>query len=107
MRRKLLLIRRVVGSSMEPTFAEGQVLIASPLARVRLHDVVLLRHNGLEKLKRVAKLEGGMVFLAGDNPAASTDSRHFGRLSKDVITGTVIWPRRHTLGSAYVAASER
>lgn len=90
---RLLIIRRVVGASMEPTLTEGQVVLASGLIPLRLSTVVVLRHAGIEKIKRIDKLENGTVFVTGDNPAASTDSRHFGALPAEVVIGTVFWPR--------------
>ena len=35
------------------------------------------------------------VFLVGDNPLASTDSRDFGWLPQEHIIGRVIWPQIH------------
>lgn len=97
MRRKLLIIRRVVGSSMEPTLKDGRIVLASGILKLRERDVVVLEHSGLEKIKRISSIEGGLVFVAGDNPAKSTDSRQFGPLQSKVIIGTVIWPRRRTM----------
>lgn len=88
----MLLIRRVVGDSMLPALPAERLIIA-----VRLHykpgDVVVVRHDGREKIKRVHSMQDGQVFLLGDNPPESTDSRHFGWLPKEVIVGKVVWPR--------------
>jgi type IV secretory pathway protease TraF len=43
-------------------------------------------------MKRVVRIEDrGGVWLEGDNPAESTDSRHFGPVSPDEIFGLVRW----------------
>ena len=40
-------------------------------------------------IKRVAKVEEGRVFLRGDNPEESTDSRGLGALGVDRLVGQV------------------
>jgi phage repressor protein C with HTH and peptisase S24 domain len=78
---------------MEPTLKAGQIVLASSLLRCRTGDVVVLAHNGLEKIKRIEKLENTRVFIVGDNPAASTDSRSFGWIPQSAVIARVIWPK--------------
>lgn len=87
------LLRRVVGRSMLPTLNGGQLIVVY-CGRWRVGDVVLLRHNGLEKIKRVVQIDGARVFVVGDNEAQSTDSRHFGWLPRASVRGKVVWPRK-------------
>jgi phage repressor protein C with HTH and peptisase S24 domain len=90
----MLYIRRVMGTSMLPTYEEGQVIIAlKTFNNLRVHDIVIISHGGLEKIKRVSELSGNMIYVRGDNPKHSTDSRHFGWLEKHQVKGKVIWPR--------------
>ena len=79
---------------MEPKLNKGQLLAAVGLFR-HLHpgQVVIVRHDGKEKVKRIERIDDGKVFVIGDNLAYSTDSRHFGWLSKDQVMGRVFWPR--------------
>jgi phage repressor protein C with HTH and peptisase S24 domain len=78
---------------MLPTFDEGQVVIAvKSFRKVRLHDIVIISHQGREKIKRVTELDGKKVYVRGDNPRHSTDSRHFGWLDQTHVKGKVIWP---------------
>ena len=95
-RRKLkpLLLRQIVGKSMLPKFKDGGVLVASGwFGRLRPHDVVIVRHGGREKVKRIREVSGGQLFLLGDNADMSTDSRDFGWLPLETVTAKVIWPR--------------
>ena len=82
---------------MEPTFKAGTIIIASGLRTPQEQDTVVINHDGLEKIKRLEKLESGKVFVVGDNAAASTDSRQFGWLDEAAIIAKVIWPRRRTI----------
>lgn len=101
-RRKLrpLLLRRIVGNSMLPRFDDGDVVVASGWFRkLRPHDVVIIRHDGREKIKRVQHNAGGKLFLVGDNQTESTDSRHFGWVDEGIVVGKVLWPRLSQLGA--------
>lgn len=89
-----LLLRRVVGASMWPTFKQGEVVVASTnVDDVQIGDVVMVEHDGLEKIKRVAGVRPGEIYLLGDNPSASRDSRNFGWLSAKSVKAKVIWSR--------------
>jgi phage repressor protein C with HTH and peptisase S24 domain len=94
-RKPSVLIRRVVGDSMTPTLRAGQIVIVSGrFAHLRPRDIVVIRHAGLEKIKRISQIDPLRgVFVVGDNLQASTDSRSFGWLDFDEIVGRVIWPR--------------
>jgi hypothetical protein len=46
----------------------------------------------LEIIKRIGSIDdAGAIFLAGDNPDASTDSRQFGALTRAHIVARVSW----------------
>ncbi len=89
---------RVTGESMLPHLPPGQeVLTVSPRHDGRppqVGDVVVIPHPPQPEtliLKRVAHvLPDGEYVLLGDNPAASTDSRHFGPVTPDKILGRVV-----------------
>ncbi|MGH7158338.1 MAG: S26 family signal peptidase [Candidatus Saccharimonadales bacterium] len=85
----------MVGASMLPTLRAGQVVVGVRLmGRAKPGMVVIARHNGLEKIKRVRQVRGGLVELRGDNSDESTDSRTFGLLPHSAILARVVWPRR-------------
>lgn len=89
-----LVLRRVMGHSMLPILPPRTLVFGWPyFRRVKPGQVVVLEHDGIEKIKRVDKIEDGKVYVLGDHPVASTDSRHFGWLSQDLVKAVIIWPR--------------
>ncbi len=78
---------------MFPVLRPSQLILA--VARHQYHDedVVIIRHNGIEKLERVRTIQGSRFEVRADNPSHSTDSRHFGLIEKRAILGKVVWPR--------------
>lgn len=89
----MIYVRRVVGISMLPTLEEGQLIVAlKPLRGVGLHDIVIINHDGREKIKRVTDVSVDRLYVRGDNPRHSTDSRHFGWIHKSNVKGRVVWP---------------
>ena len=92
-RPKLFLLRRVAGDSMLPGLPAGTVVVGLRSRRMRKGDIVMLRHGGVDKIKRVAGTRPGGVFVVGDNASHSTDSRDFGWLDSRFILAKVVWPR--------------
>lgn len=102
------MLKRVVvqGESMAPTIRAGQKRWVSTLAYRRrppkVGDIVLVQHphQDLRMLKRVAAVPGSLMngqtlgpdeyFLVGDNPPQSTDSRHWGTVSRRLIRGRLL-----------------
>jgi nickel-type superoxide dismutase maturation protease len=90
----------VTGPSMAPALRHGdQILVrfgAPKATRVGTVVVVALPDRPLA-VKRVVRVgDGGDVWVEGDNPLASTDSRALGALPADAVVGRVllrIWPR--------------
>jgi type IV secretory pathway protease TraF len=79
---------------MLPRFKEGGILVGlSWHSGVKPSDVVIISHEGMEKVKRVHKVRDGELYVLGDNSALSTDSRDFGWLPVEAVTAKVIWPR--------------
>jgi len=93
------LIRlEIAGDSMLPSLRPGErVLVVRGLA---VHAGVLVavrdpRDPARMLVKRVEGMIGEDVYLAGDNPDASTDSREFGAVARSGIEGRVVyryWP---------------
>ena len=94
-------LRRVLvqGPSMAPALRHGDQLLvlltrrAAPAGRV----VVVALPDGTLAVKRLARLdEAGRVWVEGDNPFGSTDSRTLGALPAESVRGRVLfrlWPR--------------
>lgn len=68
--------------------------------RYRPNDVVMVWHNGIEKIKRIQEIKDGKVYVVGDNPANSTDSRSFGWIDTNLLRGRVVGTRLNRLNSS-------
>jgi hypothetical protein len=80
---------------MIPSLSAGRIVYATNLyLTLERGDIVIIWHQGLEKIKRIHAIDGDRVYVVGDNQLASTDSRAFGWLDRGVIQAKVIWPRR-------------
>lgn len=112
----------VRGHSMVPALRPGERVLVLRRATVRRGDIVAFRHPtipGLVLLKRLVALPGGSAdlgegrpsdagggyLLLGDNPARSTDSRHFGAVGRRLLIGRAVYryapaQRRGVLGVA-------
>ncbi len=92
---------RVHDWSMAPTFVPGDIIRVTPQTDAEKvpdqGDAIVLRDpemKGRKLLKRVQSVmfEGGAVkvFVIGDNPLRSRDSRHFGAVPVEDIIGRVV-----------------
>lgn len=85
----------VHGHSMFPSLREGQDVLSFNWAylgkKPKKGDIVVIKKNGKEMVKRVQSLNGRFIFVIGDNDKESTDSREFGSIDKSQIIGRVIW----------------
>ena len=82
------------GNSMLPTLKDGEVVLVDRTAEIEVGDIVVARHpveQTSELIKRIARInEHGHYFLVGDNLEDSNDSRHFGAVTREYITGKVV-----------------
>lgn len=93
-KRRPLFLRHIIGRSMQPKLNDGQVVVASGwFSALQPHDVVIIQHEGIEKIKRIDRIEGEHIFIVGDNKEMSTDSRQFGWVETAHVLGKVLWPR--------------
>ncbi|MEX2236213.1 MAG: nickel-type superoxide dismutase maturation protease [Dehalococcoidia bacterium] len=89
---------RVSGESMRPTLLDGDFLLVRTTAAVAAGEIAVLRDPRApdrELVKRVISRDEDGLYVLGDNPAASTDSRQLGSLPADKIVGSVLlryWP---------------
>jgi nickel-type superoxide dismutase maturation protease len=99
----------VEGGSMAPALAPGDWALAVPIHHPRVGDVVVVEHpdrSGYEMVKRLAAGPGERVgdrilgvdewWVEGDFARASTDSRQFGPVGRDLLTAKVVliyWPK--------------
>jgi len=79
---------------MVPTLRPGQFVVATNLfTKPTIDDVVVVKHDRVDKIKRIKDIQQGKIFLVGDNTVHSIDSRSFGWLPQNYVVGRVIWPR--------------
>ena len=88
--------RRVVvsGDSMRPALVPGDRLVVVASARLRPGQLVAVadpRHPSRLMVKRIESVLEGQVEVRGDNPEASTDSRHFGPVAADQVAGIALY----------------
>lgn len=65
--------------------------------RLKPGQVVVVIHDGKEKIKRIDQIKDNQIFVLGDHGDDSADSRHFGWLEADLVEAIVIWPRTKRL----------
>ncbi len=80
---------------MFPTLHSGQDVVSFNWAylgrKPKIGDIVVIKHDGKEIVKRVQSIHDRKVFIEGDNETESTDSRAFGAINLDQIVGKVIY----------------
>ena len=94
----------VAGTSMRPTLEPGDWALAVRVRSVRRGDVVVVEHPerpGFELVKRVVHVAGDVtpdgfelgdeIWVEGDEPEASSDSRRFGPLPIERVRARVRW----------------
>ena len=81
---------------MLPTLPAGTELLVNRTAyknsSLQVGDIVVVQHpeqNKLKVIKRISEVNETTVTILGDNPAESTDSRHYGAISRSLILGKV------------------
>ena len=78
---------------MLPALRPYQHILAISRRQYHDEDVVIIWHNGIEKIEQIRAIQGSWFEVRADNPTKTTDSRQFGLIKKQAILGKVIWPR--------------
>ena len=80
---------RVVGTSMEPSLFDGDLVFTAPveLAALDTGDVVVAQKDNHNWIKRVSSFGNNTVALSSDNPFDSVDSRHVGSFTGEQLLG--------------------
>ncbi len=86
-------VRQVRGASMMPTIEPGRLLVVTRNSKIKKGNIVIAKVGEREIVKRVSDVKSSKVYILGDNPIGSTDSRDFGWLSEDQIIGKIVWPQ--------------
>ncbi len=96
------LLRRLVvdGDSMAPGLVDGDRVLSVAWGAAQVGDLVARRDPRLPErvlVKRLRRVTPEGWWVEGDNPPASTDSRHFGPVTHTELTGWVwlrYWPEQ-------------
>lgn len=79
---------------MIPSLNSGDLIIGLRwFNKIKVGDVLIIKHTGKEKVKRLSKINNKGLYVTGDNKNKSTDSREFGYIEIDSVLAKVIWPR--------------
>lgn len=88
-----ILIRRIHGHSMVPVLPPGTYVWASRwFKKLEPGDTIIFEHDNREKIKRISEIKDDELYVLGDHPEASTDSRQFGWIKRNTILGKVVLP---------------
>lgn len=84
---------RVEGDSMLPSLKDGDKVLVRPPKHLQSGDIVVANHpfRNTTIIKRIREIStSGKLFLRGDNPDESTDSRTFGEIDRKEVLGKAI-----------------
>ncbi len=76
---------------MEPFLKEGDRVLLLRTKNIKKGDIAVFAAAERDCIKRVASVTRSSFFAEGDNKQESTDSRHYGGLSKAQVVGKVLW----------------
>lgn len=89
-----LLIRKVHGHSMVPVLPPGTLVFALRWYRkIKPDKVIIFTRENRETIKRVDHIESEGIYVLGDHPDTSTDSRQYGLIPSESVEAVVVWPR--------------
>jgi nickel-type superoxide dismutase maturation protease len=81
---------RIAGDSMRPNFLPDDITLGLCWFVPAVGQVVVARLPDRRIIKRIARLERDQVWIQGDNPDASIDSRSFGPLSRRQLEAVIV-----------------
>lgn len=89
-----LTLRKIHGHSMMPVLPPRTIVWGFCwYNRLKVDDVIIFKHHGREKIKRISKIKEDELYVLGDHAEASSDSRTYGWIDSSEVIAKVIWPR--------------
>lgn len=77
---------------MLPRFPANKLVLGwGRFRKLQPGDIVILKHDGLEKIKQITRIRKDYIFVIGTNDAKSTDSRQFGWINRESVIAKVIY----------------
>lgn len=81
----------VRGLSMAPNLGYGDEVLIKYTDDIAVGDVIVFRRDGQNDIKRVAAIEAEGIYVLGDNPMASLDSRNYGHIKLERVLGKAVF----------------
>ncbi len=79
----LIGIKRIVGDSMSPYLNDRDLILVQRINKYRVGDVVGFKLNDKIFIKRIHEIKNHQIYVLGDNPDNSLDSRKLGWINRE------------------------
>lgn len=80
---------------MLPVLPPGTLVIAHKYIKsYKPGQVVVVLHEGKEKIKRISEVKDSQIHLVGDHPNSKNHSHSIGWINTSDVIARVVWPRR-------------
>jgi phage repressor protein C with HTH and peptisase S24 domain len=78
-------IKRIVGDSMSPYLKDRDLIMVLKTNKYKAGDVVGFKSNDKIFIKRINEIKNDLLFVLGDNPDNSLDSRKLGWVNRESV----------------------
>lgn len=96
LRQLPIMVREVRDHSMVPSLPPKTTIWGLKwFMTVEPGDVIIFKHQGREKIKRVHKVKDDELYVLGDFSEESTDSRDYGWIPLNDVLARVVHPKSY------------